>query len=94
LDISGADIKVWALPMFPDQERAAILEPAVDVDDGSARAGRAGLDAVTRLENEASELCHEANCALFPLPDRAARAILDVVKYFGDVNATGLGELR
>ena len=59
LRVGGADVEVRSLPIVAHEERAAVLEPAVEMHDGNARAVAPGRDPVTRLENEAARVRHE-----------------------------------
>src|SRR3970282_213305 len=54
LGVGGADVEVRPLPVVAHEERAAVLEAAVEMNHGDARALRARDHAVARLENEAA----------------------------------------
>lgn len=56
LDIARPNVKVRALAVVAHEERAAPIQPAVQVHDGGAPAAGRGADAIARLENESSHV--------------------------------------
>ena len=58
LRVGFADIEMWPAPIVPNEERAPVLEPPVEVHDRAALAILAGLDAIARLQDEAAVCAH------------------------------------
>jgi len=61
LRVGCADIEMWAPPIIADQERAPVLEPAIEVHDRAALAVGARLDAIASLQDETAVCAHVAS---------------------------------